>query len=71
MQVLMKISSLSNCSNESVRQGALNCSSALYKQVFMWYKEIENLSDLNNSLLVHLGLIKVSTSSNSKTNYLL
>jgi hypothetical protein len=56
---LMKVSSLSASSSEMTKQAALSCSDTLYKELFRWAVEQEQSSLVNNSLLVHLGLIKV------------
>jgi hypothetical protein len=56
---LMKVSSLSAYSSAETKQAALSCSDALYQELFKWAKEKEQCSIVNNSLLVHLGLIKV------------
>jgi hypothetical protein len=55
----MKVSSLSASSSEVVKQAALLCSDALYRELFRWAEEQQQSSVVNNSLLVHLGLIKV------------
>jgi hypothetical protein len=41
------------------KQAALLCSDALYRELFRWAEEQQQSSVVNNSLLVHLGLIKV------------
>jgi hypothetical protein len=56
---LMKVSSLSVSTSEETKQAALSCSDALYRELFKWAEEQEQSSIVNNSLLVHLGLIKV------------
>jgi len=55
----MKVSSLSASSFEVTKQAALLCSDALYRELFRWAEEQQQSSVVNNSLLVHLGLIKV------------
>lgn len=57
LTALMKVSSL--CTQSSVSQEALDCTNSLYRELFSWAKSGNNLSLVNNSLLVHLGLIKV------------
>jgi hypothetical protein len=44
---------------EVTKQAALLCSDALYRELFRWAAEQQQSSVVNNSLLVHLGLIKV------------
>jgi hypothetical protein len=56
---LMKVSSLSASSSDVIKQAALLCSDALYRELFKWAEEQDQSSIVNNSLLVHLGLIKV------------
>jgi hypothetical protein len=56
---LMKVSSLSASSLEVTKQAALSCSDTLYKELFRWAVEQAQSSLVSNSLLVHLGLIKV------------
>jgi len=53
---VMKVSSLST--EPSVAEEAAEVSSALYKELFSWAQAENKLSLVNNSLLVHLGLIK-------------
>jgi len=55
----MKVSSLSASSFEVTKQAALLCSDALYRELFRWAEEKQQSSVVSNSLLVHLGLIKV------------
>jgi len=55
----MKVSSLSASSFEVTKQAALLCSDALYRELFRWAEERQQSSIVSNSLLVHLGLIKV------------
>lgn len=57
--VLMKVSALASDTKPEVAKQALTCSEVLYKRLFEWGKEEEfRMALLNNSLLVHLGLIK-------------
>ncbi|KAK7791512.1 hypothetical protein R5R35_010892 [Gryllus longicercus] len=56
--VLMKVSSLSVCNAEQVRQAAFSCCNLLYEELFKWAKKTNKFSIVNNALLVHLGLIK-------------
>ncbi|XP_069705118.1 ran GTPase-activating protein 1 [Periplaneta americana] len=58
MPILMKVSSLSASSKEQVKQESVSCSDALYRELFKWAEKQEQSSIVNNSLLVHLGLIK-------------
>lgn len=57
--VLMKVSSLANSNKENVSKLALNCSEMLYKELFTWSEKNNNSCVVNNTILVHLGLIKV------------
>ncbi|XP_075216901.1 ran GTPase-activating protein 1-like [Lycorma delicatula] len=55
---LMKVSSLSNSNNSTIQSASLACSDALYQEMFRWASSKDQLSLVNNSLLVHLGLLK-------------
>lgn len=57
--ILMKVSALAACSQNEVKQASLQTSEVLYKELFDWAKNTDQSSLLNNTLLVHLGLIKV------------
>lgn len=57
VSAVMKVSSLTM--EKSVSSAASACSNTLYKDLFTWAGTNNNLSLLNNTLLVHLGLIKV------------
>lgn len=63
IKVLMKVSEFVNSKNEKVAEIALKCTELLYKELFAWCKNSERTSEVNNSILVHLQLIKVSNSS--------
>lgn len=56
----MKVSGLSTDSKKEVANASLKCAEQLYKELFIWSEKSENTSIVNNTLLVHLGLIKVS-----------
>ncbi|XP_044269060.1 ran GTPase-activating protein 1 [Tribolium madens] len=56
--VLMKVASLANSSKENVSTLALSCSERLYKELFSWSEKTNNSCLVNNTILVHLGLIK-------------
>ncbi|KAJ9575851.1 hypothetical protein L9F63_007309, partial [Diploptera punctata] len=58
MPILMKISAICGSNSDPAKQAALKCSDALYKELFKWAEKQEQTSIVNNSLLVHLGLIK-------------
>lgn len=60
LSAVMKVSSLTM--EKSVASTALACSDKLYQQLFTWAGTGNNLSLVNNALLVHLGLIKVNGS---------
>jgi hypothetical protein len=57
--ILMKVSSLAVSSKENVSKLALDCSEKLFKELFTWSENSNNSSVVNNTILVHLGLIKV------------
>jgi Ran GTPase-activating protein 1 len=56
--ILMKVSSLAVSSKENVSKLALDCSEKLFKELFTWSENSNNSSVVNNTILVHLGLIK-------------
>lgn len=56
---LMEISSRLNHKDDAIQEKAREMSLKLYKNVFNWASENEQLSAVNNALFVHLGLIKV------------
>lgn len=60
VSVLMKVSSLTDNSQESVADHATKVSETLYKELFSWAQSSNHMSTVNNCLLVNLGLIKVS-----------
>nr|XP_022917466.1 ran GTPase-activating protein 1 [Onthophagus taurus] len=55
--ILMKVASLSVCKSKEVCEKSLKCTDYLYKKIFTMEND-GNYSLVNNSLLVHLGLIK-------------
>lgn len=57
--ILMKVAALSISSDKNVAESASKCAELLYRELFTWAQKSENISHLNNTLLVHLGLIKV------------
>lgn len=65
LSAVMKVSSLTM--EKSVASSALACSDKLYQQLFTWAGTGNNLSLVNNALLVHLGLIKVNSRSANYT----
>uniref|UniRef100_A0A1B6KVR9 Ran-GTPase activating protein 1 C-terminal domain-containing protein n=1 Tax=Graphocephala atropunctata TaxID=36148 RepID=A0A1B6KVR9_9HEMI len=56
LPTVMKVSGLTT--ERSVAQAAMDCANTLYRELFTWATAHDNLSLVNNSLLVHLGLIK-------------
>lgn len=58
LDALMKVSSLTASGTPEVEQAALMCSNVLYTELFQWANINNKLTLVNNSLLVHLGLIK-------------
>lgn len=60
MSTLMKVAAFVGSSNAKVSDAALKCTELLYRELFTWCNKSERTSDVNNSILVHLGLIKVS-----------
>lgn len=60
VSVLVKVSSLTDNSEESVADHATKIAETLYKELFSWAQTSDHLSTVNNCLLVNLGLIKVS-----------
>ncbi|XP_025833592.1 ran GTPase-activating protein 1 [Agrilus planipennis] len=56
--ILMKISSLCKNNKEEIAKASLECTVKLYKRLFEWAVQKDQLSLVNNFLLVHLGLIK-------------
>lgn len=62
MSILMKVTAFVGSSNQSSVDAALKYAEALYKELFMWCSETEKTSEVNNSILVYLGLIKARKS---------
>ncbi|VEN64230.1 unnamed protein product [Callosobruchus maculatus] len=58
VEVLMKISALSNNSEKDVSDASANCAEYLYKQLFIWAQQEDHLWPVMNSLLINLGLLK-------------
>ncbi|KAG8311752.1 hypothetical protein J6590_037362 [Homalodisca vitripennis] len=56
LPAVMKVSGLAV--ERSVTQEAQDCAITLYRELFTWANSQNNLSLVNNMLLVHLGLIK-------------
>lgn len=59
VSVLMKVAALVDSNNKKVVDTALKCTESLYRELFVWCKETQRTSEVNNSILVHLDLIKV------------
>lgn len=57
--LLMKIAALSVSKKNNVTDAAIVCCELMYREMFTWAQENNNIPNVNNSLLVHLGLIKV------------
>lgn len=55
----MKIAGLATSNLNGVPQAVASASGLLYRELFSWAKENDSVSIVNNSILVHLGLIKV------------
>lgn len=55
----MKIAGLSTSNVNGVQQAVANASGLLYRELFRWAQENDSVSIVNNSILIHLGLIKV------------
>lgn len=56
----MKVASLSKDAKSEVAESALKCTELLYKDLFIWAQQSDKTSIVNNSILVNLGLIKVT-----------
>lgn len=59
LQITMKVSALCGSGYMNVRIKAESLSDALYAKLFSYAVENDQISTLNNALLVNLGLIKV------------
>lgn len=59
----MEVAGLSTSTNERVAEASLKCAELLYRELFTWAQKRDSVSELNNVLLVQLGLIKVITTS--------
>lgn len=59
LQITMKVSALCGSGYMNVRIKAESLSDALYAELFSYAVENDQISTLNNALLVNLGLIKV------------
>jgi len=57
--LIMKVSALCDSGYINVRIKAESLSDALYAKLFSYAVENDQISNLNNALLVNLGLIKV------------
>lgn len=55
----MKISAFSVCKKSNITDAVIVCCELMYRELFTWAQENNNIPIVNNSLLVHLGLIKV------------
>lgn len=58
----MKVSSMSENADKKVAELSLKCVEQLYKDIFTLAEKEGKISLVNNSILVHLGLIKVNSS---------
>lgn len=56
----MKVAAFAGSSNAKVADIALKCTEDLFKELFTWCKKTARTSEVNNSILVHLNLIKVT-----------
>lgn len=59
VQIIMKVSTLCNSGYMDVRLKAESLSDALYEKLFSYAVEKDQISNLDNALLINLGLIKV------------
>lgn len=59
LQITMKVSALCGSGYMNVRIKAESLSDVLYAKLFSYAVENDQISTLNNALLVNLGLIKV------------
>lgn len=59
VQIIMKVSALCDSGYMDVRLKAESLSDALYEKLFSYAVEKDQISNLDNALLVNLGLIKV------------
>lgn len=60
IRITMKVSALCGSGYINVRIKAESLSDGLYAKLFSYAVENDRISNLNNALLVNLGLIKVS-----------
>lgn len=60
VKILMKIAAFVGSKNEATKEAALKQTELFYRELFTWCTKSERTSEVNNSILVHLGLIKVS-----------
>lgn len=60
LPALMKVASLSVHNESIVKSTALTCSQKLYQYLMEWGAKNNQLSLITNSILVHLGFLKVS-----------
>lgn len=56
----MKVAAFAGSNNAKVADISLQCTEFLFKELFNWCKKTTRTSEVNNSILVHLNLIKVS-----------
>lgn len=61
IQLIMKISSLSSTKDDA-RSQIFDMTFDLYRTLFLWAQEKNQISAVNNALVVYLGLIKVRDS---------
>lgn len=55
----MKVAAFGASTNEKVVEEIIRCCELLFKELFTSGHKTDNLSLINNSMLVNLGLIKV------------
>lgn len=55
----MKVSALTRSTKAEVAQCSLKATEILYRNLFVYANQSDELSFINNSILVNLGLIKV------------
>lgn len=64
----MKVASLNDNSKSNVAETSQEVTDSLYKYLFSWAQKNDKLSQVNNSLLVNTGLIKVSKHKSKYTS---
>ncbi|KAF5292137.1 hypothetical protein FQA39_LY14092 [Lamprigera yunnana] len=58
LPIIMQISALGVDKEDKIASSAVACSIQLYKELYIWAEKNDNLSLVNNTVLVYLGLIK-------------